>query len=156
MIAVQTPFGAGTIGSVSVRTPSGDAVVARGAILTPTGSKDFYTSGGAGGLAVDVSPPFASGSSFTPAPVFVTTNTVTAAATGGTAPYTYAWTRISGASGFNALSASEAATRFRITLDADEGADAVFRVTATDARGRTGTFDVSASAYNYGSIGGLL
>lgn len=154
MITVRTPTGDKAASAVTIRTPTGDKLVARMVLRTPTGDKEFYTSA-AGALTVTAEPPSAIGTAYISDFVFVTTNSVTATVSGGTAPYTYAWTRVSGDAGFNALTGSSASTRFRISLDVGGEAFAVFRCTVTDARGRTGTVDVEATAYNFGNFGSL-
>jgi hypothetical protein len=152
VIGVKTPTGNATVANASILTAGGAKAIARMGILTADGAKDFFTTGGTGTLTVDVSPISAIGSGFSNSTVTVTTNLVTATASGGTAPYTYAWTRVSGATGFTATSPSQAASRFAIDLAMNDNADATFRVTATDARGRTGTADVPAAAFNYGAF----
>lgn len=75
-----------------------------------------------------------------------TSASVTVTASGGTPPYTYAWTRVSGASTITANSATAATTTFSCTgLDPSEVNEAVFRCTVTDSAGspNTATVDVS-------------
>lgn len=156
MIGIQTPTGLKAVASVSIRTPTGDKAVARIGIQTPTGPKDFFLSGGSSGMSVTASPISAIGTQFSNSSVVVNTNIITLAASGGTPPYSYAWSRQSGSTGLTATSPSSASTRFAVTLGANEVAEAVFRGTATDARGRTAFFDVSVAAYNYRPIGGPL
>lgn len=68
----------------------------------------------------------------------------TVTASGGTAPYTYAWTRISGATEITANSTTAATTSFNCTgLAAGEVNNAVFRCTVTDSVSATATADVS-------------
>lgn len=77
----------------------------------------------------------------------ITTATVTAAATGGASPYTYAWTKLSGGS-ITAVSASAAATTFNAaTMAASESRSAAFRCTATDSASpqATATVDVTVT-----------
>jgi hypothetical protein len=67
-------------------------------------------------------------------------------ATGGTSPYTYAWTRISGSTLITANSASAATTTFTGTpLVNNTTYDAVFRCTVTDNAAATKTVDVTVS-----------
>lgn len=71
-------------------------------------------------------------------------SSVAVAASGGTAPYTYAWTRISGAATITANSSTAATTSFNCTgLVAAEINEAVFRCTVTDSVAATDTVDVS-------------
>lgn len=67
----------------------------------------------------------------------VTTPSVTVTPTGGTGPYTYAWTYDSGDSGFTANSAAAATTTF--TGSVASGADrvAVWKCTVTDSLAAT-------------------
>jgi hypothetical protein len=62
----------------------------------------------------------------------VTTPSVTVTPTGGTGPYTYAWTYISGDSGFTANTASSASTTFTGSVAAGEDRSAVWKCTVTD------------------------
>ncbi len=76
----------------------------------------------------------------------ITTASTTVTATGGTAPYTYSWTRISGSSSISANSASSATTTFTgSSLASGTTYDAVFRCTVTDNVAATKTVDVSVS-----------
>jgi hypothetical protein len=76
----------------------------------------------------------------------ITTVSTTVTPTGGTAPYTYAWTRISGSTLITANSASSATTTFTGTpLVNNTTYDAVFRCTVTDNVAATKTVDVSVS-----------
>lgn len=68
----------------------------------------------------------------------VTSDTVTAVASEGTGPYTYAWTMtIFGLHHPNATAPAAAATAFNGTLARNETITAVFVCTATDSLGRT-------------------
>ncbi len=76
----------------------------------------------------------------------ITTASTTVTATGGTSPYTYAWTRISGSTLITADSASAATTTFTGTpLVNNTTYDAVFRCTVTDSAAATKTVDVTVS-----------
>jgi hypothetical protein len=75
----------------------------------------------------------------------ITTDAVTASATGGSGGYSYAWTKVTGGS-IAADSASSAATTFTATgMAASESRSATFRVTVTDGSAATATFDVSVT-----------
>jgi hypothetical protein len=77
----------------------------------------------------------------------ITTNTVTATPSGGTGPYTYAWTLISHDGPVNptATSAATAATAFTQTaVGPGEIYSAVFRCTVTDSLAATATADCTA------------
>jgi len=76
----------------------------------------------------------------------ITTVSTTVTATGGTAPYTYSWSRISGSTSISANSASSATTTFTgSSLASGTTYDAVFRCTVTDNVAATKTVDVSVS-----------
>ena len=79
----------------------------------------------------------------------------TATASGGTAPYTYAWTKVSGDS-ITIDSASAATTTFRATsVAAGEMRTATFRCTATDSTGGTpltATADINVTIDRDGPI----
>lgn len=67
---------------------------------------------------------------------FVTSDTITASAVGGTAPYTYAWEHVDGSLAMgNGDSPSTAATTFSATVSEFFTQDATFRCKITDANG---------------------
>jgi hypothetical protein len=77
----------------------------------------------------------------------ITTGAVAASAAGGTAPYSYAWTQVSGG-GISANSPASYYTTFTATLVAvSETRTATWRCTATDALGVTGTRDIDVSVF---------
>jgi len=78
--------------------------------------------------------------------------TVTCTPTGGTGPYTYAWTRISytSATAPTINSAATAATGFTQTgLGPAESESAVFRCTVTDSLAATATADVTVTFLDF-------
>ena len=77
----------------------------------------------------------------------ITSEVITVTPSGGTVPFTYAWTRLSGAG--IALSPTSASTVFQATsvLATKIG---VFRCTATDALGNTATAEVTLEFTNTG------
>lgn len=80
----------------------------------------------------------------------VVTSFCTATASGGSPPYTYAWTHVSddGLGGvWSALTPSSSSCQFRASAVAPgQESIATFRCTVTDARGATGTADIFADA----------
>ena len=73
----------------------------------------------------------------------VSTQTLTASASGGTAPYTYFWEVIDGSDAY-ASAPNSAATQIREFVDlAPVSYDRTARVTATDANGNTGSRNIS-------------
>lgn len=73
----------------------------------------------------------------------VQTNTVTVTPAGGTGPYTYAWTYVSG-DAVTVLSPSSAATKFSSAT----GAEAVYKCTVTDSLLATAVVNVGISISN--------
>ena len=109
--------------------------------------------GGMGGFTVNASPLSAIGSGSSAADIDVTTNDITATPVGATAPYTYAWTEVSSSAVWTILSPTASTTRFRaVDVPGNSSATAVFLCTVTDSRGRTGTVEVTAEAYNFGGF----
>lgn len=99
------------------------------ASVRPSGSWKSATES-ALAVAVDLTSLFSAGSTF---PVY--TDPVTATASGGTSPYTYAWTFDSN-NGVNIDSPSSASTTFH-AAGAGQNYTAMARCTATDANGKT-------------------
>lgn len=67
--------------------------------------------------------------------------TMTTSTSGGVAPYTYAWTTVSGSTvTINTPTASS--TSFTVTLSMNESKNTIVRCTVTDAFGTTGSCDV--------------
>lgn len=81
-----------------------------------------------------------------------TSNAATATPTGGSAPYSYSWARIGGASGA-ANSPTSATTTFSKTLGNGDETSELFRCTVTDSFGTTATADIIVT-FNSLFIGG--
>jgi hypothetical protein len=77
-----------------------------------------------------------------------TTPVTTLSATGGTAPYTYAWELDSGDASITITSPSSASTTFSASLAPDEAKTATFTGTVTDANGVKMTANVSATLHH--------
>lgn len=73
---------------------------------------------------------------------------VTAVPSGGLAPFTYAWTVLSGT--FTISTAALAKTTFRATLDYGQSTSGTARCTVTDSLGTQVTVDVSVLLANFG------
>lgn len=81
----------------------------------------------------------------------IVTASTTVTPTGGTTPYTYAWTRISGSTSISATSATSATTTFTGTsLASGTTYSAVFRCTITDNVAATKTVDVNVEIIRQG------
>ena len=92
-------------------------------------------------FSATVSPTAAGGSRATAGSV--TTNTVTVTPSGGTSPYTYAWTWFSGGTGITITSPSAATTDFSgLVSSTTPIRSGTARCTVTDSASRTTTVDV--------------
>jgi hypothetical protein len=75
-----------------------------------------------------------------------TTNSITASASGGTGPYTYAWTFVSGAASIAATAAMSATTAWTLTTTGPIAQKtATWGVTATDSASHTATAYVTVN-----------
>lgn len=93
-------------------------------------------------LNASVSPSSVSGSRATGGTCV--SGTAAATGTGGSTPYTYAWTYVSGDSGISCNSSTASATTFQALVSSSiPSRTAVWRCTITDSLGATATADVS-------------
>jgi hypothetical protein len=115
-----------------------------------TGAAAAFVIGGSGSFSVTITPSSVSAYANSGAAANLTTGNAVAAASGGVAPYTYAWTQIlAGANTWTINSPAASTTTFTCqTLPAGSFDEAGFRVTATDATGATAHEDIFASANN--------
>lgn len=97
-------------------------------------------------VTVSAYPAGVGGMSYTNTSVIVGSNPTTATPSGGLAPYTYSWAKVSG-DAITASQPSNATTDFGGTVAVNMTATAIFRVTCTDSIGQTATADVSVSLY---------
>lgn len=109
---------------------------------------DCFDGGVGAGLSLTADSGDCIGSVFAsePAPLFtsVTSDSVTMTPTGGTAPYTHAWTLVSGSSAVLVDSPTSATTTFTGNVAKNgPGKSAVYRDTVTDALGATANATVS-------------
>lgn len=128
-----TYVGAGTSGTNGAVPSSGTISLSK-----------FY---GTSSLKVTASNVFKSASGFTPCSTVTTasvsgTNTTV---TGGTAPYTFQWTRIDGASQSVNTATSQNPTFFIVACDYDELDTATWQVTVTDSAGRTASTTIQVT-----------
>lgn len=77
----------------------------------------------------------------------VTSSACTATASGGTGPYTYAWTYVSGSSAISADSPTGASTTFTANVSKNGSKSAVWKVTVTDSLSATASANVSIDLY---------
>lgn len=104
---------------------------------------DTAWGGGGGDLSATVSPGDAHGEGNTDRLVeVVVSNTVTTTPSGGTGPYTYAWTRVSGSASIQATAPTAATSAFLAGLYDGTTKTATFRCTVTDSLAATATIDV--------------
>lgn len=106
---------------------------------------DFF-SGAGSGLSATADTGYCSGLTFEPEPaptfVVVPSNSVTVTPIGGTAPYTHAWTLVSGHSAILPVAPTAATTYFEATIGKNQEKHAVYRDTITDALAATTTVDI--------------
>lgn len=88
------------------------------------------------------------GASSEPTGGLITSEPATATPTGGSAPYTYGWAKISGDT-MTVMSPTNATTTFRANVPAGATRSAVYRGTVTDNFGQTATADVSITLSNF-------
>lgn len=140
------------IGASFIRDPSNVLVeVSEEAIRDVSGVHTYFAPGGP--FTVDVTPD-SFGGRLSPGPGAVTTSEVVATPTGGTAPYSYLWTRTDAdPSVWQILSPTAAATQFRAEgVGPEDTLTATFKCTVTDSLGATAdSADVNAQAINYGT-----
>ena len=99
-----------------------------------------------GPLAVNISPGNVYAGGYT---ATITTQTVTANGVGGSAPYTYSWTKVSGLQ-INVLSAATAATTFNATtMISPSDRIAVYRCTVTDSLAATSYSDITVECERF-------
>lgn len=111
----------------------------------------FAAALGVGPLNASAAPTSTYGNGGGFATVTVQTDTSTVSVSGGTPPYTYAWSRQSGSTQINATNPSAATTAFsRASLGVGLSESANFVCTVTDAAARTAiTNSVTATVENF-------
>lgn len=141
-----------TVTVMKVADAGGEIRTIRTAKVMDSGSTLRTVATFASAMTVAISPSAVFGFGFGAGSALSTTDPVTATPTGGLAPYTYAWTRLSGDG--EAMSPTLATTTFRDDVPEGETTEGTFRVTVTDSAAQTATADVTASFTNSYS-GGL-
>lgn len=152
MIRVRSFDSAKPVVAVSFRNAGGLRDVFAVSVRRTDGLKRAFTQSGT--LAVVASPASVSGFAASDFPATITLNITQASPSGGAAPYTYAWTKLSDDGGtWSIQNATSQATRF-VCANVGPGIDysATFRCTVTDSVGGTGTVDVLANVTNLGSL----
>ena len=79
----------------------------------------------------------------------VTTNSLTVSPTGGTGPYTYAWTLATG--NFTILTPTAAATAFRASVAIGETVEDIATCTVTDSLSATASISIGVAIYAEGT-----
>lgn len=98
-------------------------------------------------ISLNVAPSSVSGSGNSPSMVTVTSAIATATPTGGTAPYTYAWAKVSGDT-LTVTAPTSASTSFRAGVLPGDVKFANYRCTVTDKNGLTADDDVEIMLFN--------
>jgi hypothetical protein len=80
--------------------------------------------------------------------ITVTSTPVTATPAGGTAPFTYAWVRVSGSAAITATAGTSATSAFAGSVNVEEIIEAAFECTATDANGATAKASVNVTLHH--------
>lgn len=121
-----------------------DRTIVQGRIIGPDKvDRVFWDPSGTVSFSVTISPTVTGGSSYTS---IVVTGSVTATATGGTGPYSYAWSLgdFTNTTPPSVTSPSSATTTFQQTnVAVDDTDSATFTVTATDSLANTATASIS-------------
>lgn len=98
-------------------------------------------------LTVEASPASVSGTQASASAILVNTDLTTATPSGGLAPFSYSWAKVSGVGVAN--SPAMASTNFGATISPGTQTG-IFRITVTDSTGQTATDDVIATFTNAG------
>lgn len=97
-------------------------------------------------LSVSVSPNPAGGRAGSQSPIYVTSAPANAVVVGGTGPFAYAWSLVSGT--VDILSPTTAATQFGGAVEPFSAVSATAKVTVTDAAGAVATATVDITLRN--------
>lgn len=155
MSALKNASGTKQFAGIHVRKAGVTKAADRASIRTASGLVVFYRSLASGGTTsgISVAPTAVFGTVNSTSSATVTSGAATVSVAGGVAPYTYAWSLVSG--GPMAITAPTAAsTTFSTTLLPSNSRSAVFKCTVTDSAGvSSDSPQVSADLEN---IGGTL
>jgi hypothetical protein len=105
------------------------------------------------GFTASASPTAVSGSGNSPSGITISTGPSSVTVTGGVAPYTYSWTKVSGISGWSAISPTSASSSFRCSgVIAGDTETSTWHCTVTDAASGTAVSNtISAQVTNTNS-----
>lgn len=98
-------------------------------------------------ISLNVSPSSVFGENNSSGVVLITSSTATATPTGGTAPYTYSWAKVSGDT-MTVTASTSASTAFRLGVGPGDTKSATYRCTVTDKNGLTAQDSVSITLTN--------
>jgi hypothetical protein len=153
MIRVHESGGVSSIATLRVRESAGLSTIAYMRVREATGVSTVFTAGGgAGSFNVNALPTTPFGGAASPSAVSVTTEVVTVTATGGVAPYTFAWVDIDGFSGWSIAVVGDGQARFtRAATGPGDSETNNFKCEVTDAAGRkVDSPTIAATVVNYG------
>lgn len=95
--------------------------------------------------------PSVSGTGNSTGVTLITSSTAYATPTGGTSPYTYAWTKVGGDT-MTATNPTSASTAFRLGVGPGDSKSATYRCTVTDSLGQTASGTVNITLTNTSGV----
>lgn len=160
MIRVRSSTGVKALASIRVRDGAGVRAIANIKVRDGTGVKSIWSASGSGGsFTVNALPPVAYGGVAVGGLTAVYSEDITVSPVGGVAPYTYAWSLVSGDAGTWVFSSGTSATTRvgRTAVGTGLSYSHTVKCTVTDANGNTADSpDIDVFVQNYGDYGGLL
>lgn len=154
MISILTSTGSKDLLLRGIMTADGAVDIGAAHITVAADDYQFWDASDYAALTVAIAPPYVTGGGASPSAITIDTAIAYASAGDATAPVTWLWEVVTVDSGtWTILTASASATAFRCSgVTAEATRSATFKVTATDARGATGTAQVYVEATNYGGF----
>lgn len=153
MIRVRESGGVSSIAAIRVRESASVSTIAKISVREAGGLSTVYEAGGGGGsFTVSAIPLSPFGAAAINVNTTVTTETVSVTATGGVAPYTFAFFAVETEGVWTISVVADGVARFsRANVAPDDTWLGTFRCTVTDAAGReVDTPDITATVANYG------